>query len=66
MNRVKNYFCWWASFLKPGRVVGPRWNIAEGTRARDTKAMAAGIKKPARRGRRAHYVQSHFAIYTIL
>ena len=26
----------------------------------------AGIKKPARRGRRAHYVQSHFAIYPIL
>jgi hypothetical protein len=66
MNRVKHYFCWFKFFEGPARVVGPHWTIAEGTRARDTKEMAAGIKKPARPGRRAHYVQSHFATYTIL
>jgi len=36
-------------------------------RARDAKAMAAReSKNPLGGGRRAHYVQSHFAIYTIL
>ena len=29
-------------------------------------AGGAGIKNPRGGGRRAHYVQSHFAIYTIL
>ena len=38
-----------------------------GMRARDAKAMAAReSKSPLGGGRRAHYVQSHFAIYTIL